>query len=172
MDASENPLEVEVTFGSLEAARAAALRLEQHGVDGTFVELRPHRGEMQPTAVDAPGDGRTGDSDLRLAHRFHQRAIRGGAVAAVVLGAVVVVAVVVASPEEAAWWLIVGLIAAVFVGFTIGGFLALESRLPTSNDTLDSIGSEEIGPTTVVVTAPDPATRTKAEELLSDARSG
>jgi hypothetical protein len=171
MDVSGNPLEVGVTFASLEAARAAALRLEQHGVDGTLVALRPHRGEMQPTAVDAPGEGRTGDADLRLAHRFHQRALRGGAVAAAVLAAVVVVAVVVASPDRAAWWLIVGLIAAVFVGFTIGGFLAVESRLPTSNDTLDSIGSDDIGPTTVVVSAPDAATRDKAEELLLDARS-
>jgi hypothetical protein len=162
---------VGVTFSNLEAARTAALRLEQHGVDGAFVELRPHRGEMQPTAVDAPGAGRTGDADLRLAHRFQQRALRGGAVAVAVLALGVVVAVVITSPEQAAWWLIVGLIAAVFVGFTIGGFLALESRLPTSTDTLDSIGSEEIGPTTVVVTAPDAATRTRAEKILLDART-
>jgi hypothetical protein len=171
MDPSANPLEVGVTFQSLEAARAAALRLEQHGVDGTFVELRPLRGEMHPTGIDAPGQGRTGDADLRTAQRFHQRAARGGAVAAAVLAVVVVVAVVVTSPERAAWWLIVGLVGAVFVGFTIGGFLALESRLPTSTDTLDSIGSQDLGPTTVVVNAPDTATRAKAEEVLHDAQS-
>jgi hypothetical protein len=172
MDASANPREVGVSFGSLEAARAAALRLEQHGVDGAFVELRPLQGRMQPTGVDAPGEGRTGEADLRAAQRFHQRALRGGAVAAASLATVVVVAVVVTSPERASWWLAVGLVAAVFVGFTIGGFLALESRLPTSTDTLDSIGSEDLGPTTVVVRAPDPAMRRKAEKILLDARSG
>ncbi len=119
-------------FASEEAVQEAALDLERHGIDGSYIRLsHADPREAQP-AIDRGVTKKTGTRSAV------------GAVAAAVIGGLIGLAIsLVVDAEGGA--VLASVIGGAGFGFFLGAFYGVAVRLPTNPETLDAEGGEPDG---------------------------
>lgn len=154
---------VTATFPDVDSARQAALHLEHSGLDGSLVSMRPVLGDVPASAA--------GGADRRLFERVAGRAVAGAVVVAVALAIVLLLVIDAVDPSSRAMWTVVAMVAALFVGASVGAFLNVLWGLPMGHDLAEAMTVEATGPVEVTVASDDPAVEETARRVLDDGRA-